>query len=75
MPAVILAALLLSGCNMYVAAEHKSDPHIENDGLDVLCAGFEHEGQLEVKAGYCKDVRQGDGLYELRVEYDWRIIE
>lgn len=72
---MILAALLLGGCNMYVAAEHKSDPHIEDDGLDLLCAGFEHEGQLEVKGGYCKDVRLGYGLYELRVEYDWRIIE
>lgn len=75
MPAVIVVALLLGGCNMYVAAEHKSEPHINNDGLDLLCAGFEHENQLEVKAGYCKDMREHFGLIELRIEYDWRIIE
>ena len=65
----ILILLLLSGCVPYIAAEHKSDPGIKGDGYDLGCFGLKQRGQLELKAGYCKNVR-GGGLVELRVEYE-----
>ncbi len=75
MPALILLLLFLSGCSVYLAAEHKSDPGIERDGWDMGCAGgkLRREG-LTAKAGYCKDVR-GGGMAEARIEYEWRIGE
>ena len=73
MPALIAILLLLNGCSVYVAAEHKSDPGIEGDGNDYACAGgkLRHEGWT-AKGGYCKDVR-GGGVAEARLEYEWRL--
>ena len=68
----LIVLVLLAGCESmtpYVAAEHKSDPSIANDGMDLACAGAKYRERLTVKAGYCWNVR-GGGLAEVRVEYD-----
>jgi hypothetical protein len=73
----IILLLLLTGCESltpYTAAEHKSNPHINDDGFNWICAGGKARGQLSAKLGYCWEIGAGNNwnVIEARIEYDWR---
>lgn len=69
---VILLLVLLAGCSRttpYVAGRHISDPLVQGDGWDLACAGIKKHGQLELKGGYCWNLR-GGSMVELSVEWE-----
>ena len=61
--------LLLTGCAPYVGYRHDSNPHIENDGLDLICVGNEFRYVIEVKTGICHVAGNGDNVIEFQVDY------
>jgi len=65
--------LLLGGCGTtpYIAARHIDATPINggSDGWDVACGGWKKRGQLQLKAGYCLNVRGGD-MFEASIEYE-----
>lgn len=66
--------LLVSGCSLHPYGEyqHISNPRIPNDGLDLVCAGVQHSGNLELHAGVCKDVTGYRGEYvRVGARYTW----
>lgn len=71
---LLMLLATLAGCaefTPYVSARHTSNPTIDGDGLDVICAGAKYRSRLSVKAGYCGNVRGGD-ILEVEIEYELR---
>ena len=73
----LLPLLLLGGCGFaspYVGYTHISDPQIDNDGLDFVCAGAVHDnGPLEARAALCESLSDGrDEVARVDINYIWR---
>ncbi len=65
--------LLLSGCESLtpiISAKHISDPSIDNDGYDLVCAGAKTKKRLSLKGSWCKNIRGGD-LIDIEIEYEF----
>ena len=56
-----------------MAARHFDPTPFHNgshDADDLACAGIKKRGQLQIKAGYCGNIRGGTTL-EAAIEYDF----
>jgi hypothetical protein len=61
--------LWLSGCAPYVGYTHLSDPQVDNDGYDLVCAGTKW---TYAKAALCKNLASAGGEYiKIDLEYVW----
>lgn len=67
----LVGATLLSGCAPYVGYTHLSDPFVEGDGYDLICAGGELGNKLRADLGVCKNVHGGKfARFDLRYRFD-----
>ena len=64
-----LVLLHLSGC--VASYQHLSDPRIDNDGYDLICAGAEKNiGSLRVRGDLCSNVAPNGGEFvHTAIEY------
>ena len=60
----LLILLLLSGCTPFIGYEHLSQPNVNDDGYDLICAGAEVEkGRFRGDASICENLARNRGTY------------
>ena len=54
----------LAGCAPYLEYEHLSDPRLNNDGYDLVCAGLSHDYKgLSISGGICHNAAPYGGEF------------
>jgi hypothetical protein len=61
----------MTGCT--TSYHHLSNPHIDDDGYDLLCAGLEVDQKLRVAGKYCLNASDSSGDDEyVMVDVVWK---
>ena len=68
--AMLVIVLLIFGCSPFIGYSHLSDPGIQGDGSDLVCAGVKLRDEVELTVGGCKNLRGGQML-RIDAEYVW----
>jgi hypothetical protein len=67
--ALVLLSFLLTSCAPYIGYRHVSNPTVDHDAIDTLCAGNEFRTVVEIKTGVCHVFYNGDTAFEVQVDY------
>ena len=55
---------ILMGCTPYIGYTHLSQPNIDDDGYDLICAGGEREkGRLRTDLAMCENIAPYGGTF------------
>ena len=66
---ILCATATLSSCAPYIGYRHVSNPTVDHDAIDTLCAGNEFRTVVEIKAGVCHVFYNGDTALEVQIDY------
>ena len=71
---LIILLFLLAGCKTidpYVGYSHLSNPRIDGDASDLVCAGVKVKQGLDFSASWCENLRNDWSGVNIDVEWVW----